>query len=430
VRNLFISLFALTFVSQAGAQNSPVDFDYQFGYRAEYDSNPTRLNDNEQSDLTHALLFGLDIARAGTNFDLQINGNGDFLTYQDDTFDDEFRLNMSAELLWRIAPERFHWVVRNESGRAPINPRAVVTLENEQQTNLFSTGPDFIFRLNPTDALTVGARYNDLYTDDTDDDADQFAASVRWNRELDSASSLELALTAASTDFDQPLINQDFDRYQLTLGYNTRRFTASQAVNEYRIEGGYSLISFDDREDLDSPVLRAGWRQERPEGTTLFADAEFSLGTAGTTLNDGGRDVASLQVQQNAAVGDPFERLNLGAGFGRQLGRINLGAQADFLELDYDTLDLLDEESWLFGANFDYSLNELMTLGLGLGFEQQDFVSIGQEDDLFDAVLNFTYQRTRRWTYRLSAGWEDRDSSLEELNSDGVVVGFEVIWQR
>ncbi len=429
LRTAIVGLLALPGAGLAQDTDRLADFNYNIGYRGEHQSNPELLAGDEQSDISHALLFGLTLDRESRLFDFSINADGDYLTYQDDTFDEEFRLNLTADALWRIVPERLHWVIENESRRAPLDPRSPFNLGNQQQTNLFTTGPDLLLRLNSTDRLTFGARYADFYAEDTNDDSEQVTASATWARELTSGASFGFRLQSTDSEFSDQQFNEDFQQTEALAQYSYRRQTAGSALNEYRIEAGYSTVDFDNREDLDSPVLRVGWNQNQPNGTQYNANLEVSIGT-GANVGGINQQVVPVQVQQNSTIGDPFEQQRLSAGFDRPIGRFNVGLDGEYGERDYDTAVELDDQTWSLGGSIGYSLNSLMQVSLDANVRNREFVNTLQEDRDSEVQLRFDYQRTRRISYELSVGWVDRDSTVAEFDTDNVAIGFQVVFQR
>ncbi len=406
----------------------PLDFDYRIGYRAEYDSNPDLRPSDEDADLVHALFADLSLSRDSSDFAVAVQGFADYLTYQDDTFDDEFRLDLDANAVWRAIPQRFHWVVENRAERAPLDTRALPTLANEQQTNLFTTGPDFISRLNATDQLVVGARYGNYYAEDTDDDAEQLSLSLSANRDFSPSRRVGLTLQAADLSFDDP-INEDFQQVDAFATYAFDRSSQGNATNEFEFSLGYSFLSFDDRADIDSPLARAEWLQRRPEGTTFSGSFEYLLGSSASTTGTGA-PLSAIELTQQEADGDPFERLSLRLGTERLIGAVSLGASISARSLDYDQRRELDEERYRLELSAGYALTPLIALNGFARYEQRDFTNVDQSDDIVELGFGAEYRRTPRLSLRFDTAWLDRDSSEAAFSADNLAVRFEIAFRR
>ncbi|MFK7956123.1 MAG: hypothetical protein AB8B96_08510 [Lysobacterales bacterium] len=425
-------LFMLAMVSTSAlGQATGPSLDYGLGIRAEYQSNVTLDPTDEIDDLLLVPFVDFDLTRAGANVDATVTGLLEYVTFQEDAFDNEFRGAIDADVLWRISDQRFHWVFEENLARSQINVLDRNTPNNLQQINTLSTGPDVIFRLSGTDNVMLSARYRNFYADARDDDFSGVGGAISWNRQSSPSLQYGLRLERSGVSFDDPsFLNTDYDRDQLALNFNSAR-NLRGGRHEFSAEAGYMRISFDDatRDDADTPLLRLAYDVTRPDGLAYGISLTREIGDISSDLERTGRIPQLDNVLQTGQTGDPFERSRLDANFSRAWDRFSLGLTVSLDDQDFDAA-ALDQENLSAAINAEYRVRPLVSVFGGVVWMDQEFTQLGQEDEFLDASVGIRYQRTRRINYDLQIRYNDQDSTNLTQRSDNTSLVFRFTYRR
>ena len=123
--------------------------------------NVGRVSANEESELIPEAGLQLWFTRAG-RLDADLAMDLRYLTYVDDTFDDELLGGLDGRLSFAFVPDRFMWVVEDNFGQSFIDPQAIETPGNRQNFNYFSTGPTLVLPLGTRMDLSISGRWSDV----------------------------------------------------------------------------------------------------------------------------------------------------------------------------------------------------------------------------------------------------------------------------
>lgn len=411
------------------------DLDYVLGYEAEHDSN-LPFNANGGNEFTHTFFLDADIVHVTPTLGLSLESEIEYNTYQQNRFDDDLRATVTADALWRISPNRFHWHVNERLVQTPLNIQGARNPNNQQDSNVFGTGPDFIFRIGSADRFILGGRYviSDFEARDSNssfvgnNDSERFVASAAYQRLLSNDGYVGLMLRATSIDFDQALA-PDYDRYEGYLEYVYTSQLANQAESRLTVNAGLSEIEIDGRSGLTNPLFRVDWGLVRPEGANFSVTLENSTSDSSDLL---GGLVGALDPTNSTEVtitNDVFERTRGTVGVSRAWDSFSAGITGEYGTQDFEVEDL-DQDYYRFGANASYALTQLIDLRFAAAIEQRDFGQRGQKDDYVSASFTFSYQRTEHWRWEVDVVWRDRDSTVDGLTADSLAGVLRVSYQR
>lgn len=404
-----------------------VDLTYELGYEVEHDSN-IPFNANKDSDILHSPYLSLGLSQTGSLVEAEVSVEADYTHYQGDSFDDDLRANATADVLLKFSPNRFHWVVTNDLVQTPIDVQGARNPNNQQDSNVFSTGPDFILRFGEADSLRLGARFSMTDFRESDLDSDRVTGSLAWTRSFSERSSFGLGVQSAAIDFDDPL-NEDFDQHDLYGEYVYTSQLARQAQSTVTVRAGASRLDFDERGGDTNPLVRVEWALSRPEGRG------YSLAISNTTSNASSALGGVTQAQNPVlslpvtAVADPFERTALEATFTQPFGEAVWNLSAQFGTEDYNEVDR-DQDFLNLNATLSYPLTVLQSLNLTVGYERQEFANLDQDDDYFTAGLGWSYQRSENWRFGFNVLWRDRQSDIALLDADSLAGIFSIVYSR
>ena len=114
------------------------------GYSLEYTDNARLIPNDKKDEWTHVLSAGLSYLENSKTLDARVRAQAAYRKYKNNIFSDDTVLGLNANLLWRISPDRFSWTLEDYLTQTAIQSLGPDTPSNRQQTNVFTTGPDFM----------------------------------------------------------------------------------------------------------------------------------------------------------------------------------------------------------------------------------------------------------------------------------------------
>ena len=210
-------------------------YDLGAGFMLAHDSNITRTMD-PRAEWTETRVAGIGSSERTVDLTARLVAqveNRDFVrnTYQSDT---AYFLNGAA--VWTIAPQQLSWAVEDVAGESLLDLTAPDTPANRVKTNFLSTGPEFTFRINPTNMPVIGSRYG-RYDIQGPGDNRRYTSYARWVHQLSEPEKLSLNYEATHVEFTAPALLPDFLRQGTFL-----RYERLSPLNSLTVEGGTTHI--------------------------------------------------------------------------------------------------------------------------------------------------------------------------------------------
>lgn len=375
---------------------SAAQTDYGIGYAGEYTSNVRRTQSNAEDEWINSVIAGFTYTENTQDLAAFVTGQAQYRNYSSNTFGDETLYFLNSSLLWTISPQRFTWTVEDSYREITLDTTAAATPTNRAGSNVFSTGPDIRFEINPVNALVVNARYGNVYVGDTGLDNNRYSGLVGW--EYQSSAVTQWALNAQQTyvDYEDDSVAPDYRQNNVFLQM-LRRFPQSQLL----VDLGKSKFERDGGSEADGSLQRLEWRR------TLSAVSNFGLIFA-REFQDTGADLLGLVTSPGTPVGGtapPAAATNVITGdlyysrrvdlfYSRQDGRFAWNMRATGRELDFQTLAQDRREAGLnLSATYNYSAVGAVSL-LGQ-YLRSDFVDTNRDDEDTSVALRYTYQARR-----------------------------------
>lgn len=363
---------------------------------ATYSDNVGRVSGGEESDLMPEAAMQFSISREG-RLDLALDGDLRYRSYQESTFssDDELVGGLDARLGYALWQDRLLWSVQNNFGQALIDPQAVSTVDNRQNLNYFSTGPDITIPLGSRTSLALSGRWSDLDYEESDFGNERLSGTLGLSRGLGGTSSLQLSLASQRVDFN----GQVASGYDVHSAYLT--FQAGGPRTQLELRGGATEVH-DAGDTFRHPLASVTLTRQLSERASLvlvagtgvtdaadafrrdqdiagiggigdgvvalpdivqedFASVQWSLGSGRTTFD------ATLDWRdEDREFQSDFSRqsLELGINLARRLGpRLTARIYGMHRNTDYDLTDIQYDE-WQAGVGFDWQISSRYSLNL------------------------------------------------------------------
>lgn len=309
-----ISLILIMFiwVTSAIAGNAR----YSLGASLSSYDNINLVPEPADSELAKSLIGTAALTEDDVNLLVNLNARFQVIKYTNDQAEDRNRGKLVATTLWKISPEHFEWYIADTFSQTAIDSFAPGAPSNEQNANVFITGPNYILRINSRNNLRFEARFADnAYANKANNN--QIKATSRWLYDINSALNIGVNYESTKVKYDKGTNILDYDRSDAFFSLNY-----DKGLILYKFETGTTNIDYDRLGDKDVPRYLFAIESQRTRSSTLKLNVSRSLtDTASqltystaqdlvnnpllTTSNDTFiRDIANLTYTETTSAGN------------------------------------------------------------------------------------------------------------------------------
>lgn len=233
----------LCWTGAGGASVLAGQLDAGAGYALTHESNITRTP-APTSDWVEQLFGGFGYEEHSPELNARVLAQVEKRHFVRNTFQDDTGFYFDGAGLWTILPRRFTWAAEDIFREINLNATAPDTPDNRTKTNSFSTGPEFTFRVNPSEVPVIGARYGRFYIDGPGGNQ-RYTIYTRWLHQISAPATLSLNFEATRAHFEPPAVYTDLSRKDLFLRYDylapTNRQTVDLGTSRLLPYGGQEL---------------------------------------------------------------------------------------------------------------------------------------------------------------------------------------------
>jgi hypothetical protein len=432
---LWMAVFAAApLYAQSDSQQGP---SIVLGAGVEQTDNAFKSSSDEQDETKEYLNLGLGYLRSGQALSAQIDYNGEFANYENNTTNDDVVLTGSSNLGWSLLPGRLQIGLSHERSEQLRNSRDVDIRNNRQIRDMLSAGPALTARISTVDDLVFSGRLTQVVYDksgaETTDgqnpgrDSDRVQGGVAWQHRLNKTDLLSANYQYSTSKFDDSDVEMTFQQVFGTYEVRLRNsgYTASLGLNRSERKGGSSSDGFYGQLGWD---LTLGVHRFKAVLINQLTDSGIGLG--GNSLSSGsiGADDSNFDVV------DVVERssLDLGYGFDGLCERcvVDIG-----LRYDRQDFDIEPRDQTLSGvtASFGYRLTPTLKASLKTGYTELEFPQDpdgGRKDDRDHYGFSLDWTLSRQLTAQFFLMTDSRDSSQSGVgNYDEAFGGLSVSYR-
>jgi hypothetical protein len=408
------------------------EYTYSLSYSAEDSDNVGLSATNQKSELTHVLDSNFVFSQIDRNLDARASARAAYRAYQHNTFADEATFGLDSALVWKPLPEVFQWAVNEIFTQVMANPTQADTPANRVNTNVFSTGPDVFWRLDPVNTVQLSARYvsntfsgtnNAVLT--TDADNTRGNGTIKWSYRYSPVTTFSLGHATESVRFKDPGVgtNLDFRTQETTVGLANRR-----SRNTFTIELGETRIDRSGQPEISGGSGRLSWARELASDSVFSLSAARSLSdTAGEILVGSGA-TAPIGAPLAVNTSDIFAARTYTLEYSRSIGGGNLGVSAFRAERTFKLATNDNDDAR--GGNIQYSriFSERVTGTVLVGFVRTLFPTIVREDRNKTAAASLQYRFTRRLVGGLSVARQSQSSTDPSADFDENRIALSLVY--
>lgn len=337
-------------IAPAYAQQSPgqaaggQELSFGVSLGATHSDNILRTSTGEQSDTSANVGVQLQARGRTERLESDVSVNAVQRRYFDDTYPNDLVGGLNGTLRYWFSPQRFGWLIEDTFGQTSVEPRAVETPNNRQNTNFFSTGPELTIGMGERTDLSLNARYSKATYQESGSDDQRYVGTVGIVRRVGRRSSLSLTDTYERIQFTDAA-STDYSRNSVSVG-----FSAQGAHTRLTAQAGYTALYGLGR-TLDGPLFNVSIVRDLTQrsSVTLTAGTSFT-DSAEAFRRDRRLGGVLLENDPNVVSTDPFQSDFASLVWALRGTRTTITVTGDWRADDHAKLDELNRES--LGARF------------------------------------------------------------------------------
>ena len=411
-----------------------VNFDYTLQAGAGHSDN---INESDIDPISESILIPkmtFTVDEKGADVQATAVGDVEYRDYLGGDFNNELRGQLSSVVNWVISPQRLSFDFEDYAAVAPVNILASNAPNNLQQTNVFTLGPTFSFRIDPTLNFQTDARFTNSLASQTDDfNSNRGLLALRAIKLIDPTTQISANVTYEDVHFTDPLFDTDPDyRRGEIFGRMQKKLTSL----DLDVSLGYSKLNFSRLGDQSGLLARGA--------VTYHLDSENSFGVGfARQFSDASQDMAidpaamlgsglntGIVVGTTAITSQVFLQTQFNANYVFQNERFTVRLAPYYNRYEYEAAPELNQTTHggAFGAA--YRLAPLWTLGLDAFEETREYRDIARRDEDIRFDLNLLRQFTPHWSGRLDYIRNERNSSAIDEGFRENIFMVTVIYKR
>ncbi|ARN74509.1 hypothetical protein [Oceanicoccus sagamiensis] len=413
-------LWLLLASSVVAANSFGLEINASAGLQAEHSDNMTKVPANKRSDLKSTVSASINALHKGEKLTLDLSYRGDHSTYQQDSFDDETRVNGNGSLVYEQIDQQLIWTLENSRKNVIKNKALNDVEENREDRSISKASVDLILRPTSVDSITLTPSYTDIKYEDTDDqDSERVGGVLSWNHALSKIDSFGLRVNYDDVTFDRDIF--DYEYYLYTVNYQAQLAKLSYAiavgVNESK------RVS----DDYDGQYIKANAAYKLNAGVFDLAVLQELTDTSRGTNNEGVSESSS-----DFELIDVFERRNIELSYNNQAicNSCNIELTLSYEDEDYEFLPR-DNEEYQLSVGLSYQWTRLISLNVKTEWQDVSFSNqvLGQGD--YEGVAYRTglnWQVAAKLLTSVYMAYEDRefDSGVRDYDElkGGVSINY------
>jgi hypothetical protein len=370
----------------AGAGNT---FRYSMSAGATRSDNPGRTAAGSESETS--LEAGL---AAGWRYDAQrlssrLDADLRFISHTYGDFEDQLGGALVGNASWRLA-SWLDWSIADNFGQSLINSQDTARADNTQNTNNFSTGPDFLFTLGPRTRVTLQGRWSDVSYQKSDFGSNKVAGALGLVRQVGARANVSLNGSTEHVQQKSSLPGRnDYDIHSASLGWD-----ASSDRTTLKLRTGVSAL--DDGADTEhSALVDFSLVRKLTARVTMSLSAGRNFGNAADVLQRQ-QDIAGVTASDRpaAASADPLRADLLTASWNLQGQRMTVTASANWRrERHRDQLDL-DRNAWGGGLRATRTIGPRLSLNFFADYLNEDYSRVSIQSDEWSTGVGLNWRFT------------------------------------
>ena len=322
----------------------------------------------------------IDFTREGSGLNVQLRGDGAFLSYLDDAYEDEFLGSAATTIRFGLLGDALTWTLDDTFGQTITDEFEPATPDNRGHVNVLSTGPELRLPMGSATDLVVGGRYeSSSYESANNVDSHSWVGDAAVVRRVSPAVAWSLNATVSRVVYDDTA----------SFSYNKQelfsQFKATGARQTLTADLGIGFLDQAGQTD-SSPLFRVNWTRRLTPSWSLALDAGSEyLNAADQFVGGVARGVvdgAELGGTQDIILTDQAQRNDSAAlSLAFERPRTTLRFFSEVRQERFPGADTLDRDKWSVGAEASRRITQRLQAFIGASYESRDYGNSNEDDN-------------------------------------------------
>lgn len=385
-----------------------IELDGEFNVGMGSSDNITRTSQAPISDVFTLVGLKLDIVEESRRIRTNVQSQFDFLTYRDDTYDDELVGGLNGFAEFAVVEERVAWFIQDNYGQQLFDPFTPATPSNRENVNFFTTGPTIKFLKPGRNHANLDLRYSSENYELSPDDNERYSSRALIGREINRRSTVSIGGLYEKLKFDVGAPQRDYDRVEGFI-----RLGIAGNKNRFEIDAGTTEIQSDLSRNR-GPLVRINWTSELSTKSTLIMSGGSTYSDRGGRFRSAQDDASDLRDTIDITTFSAPFRENFFTGRYRvEQDRTNINLIASWIQEDYQGGEPLDRDSYRAEALIRRDISRKVFGTMRVGFFRRDYKYLDRLDKDFLANLGVGFRFGSRLSVTLNYQYLERDSNTD-----------------
>lgn len=396
---------------------------YGVGYVGEYSDNIGRTSSNPKQEWINSAIVGIAYRENGPALAAHVLAQAEYRDYKHNIYRDESLYDVDASLLWWISPQRLNWVLIDRYEQITRDITSPDTPDNRINSNVLSTGPEFLVRFGQVNTLVLGLRYGNASYSDAALNNHRYGASARWRYTVNTRMTYSLNYEAEQVRYEDDIRYSNLTRHDVFARMDMR-----QARTNFQLDLGTTRIEREQTGETDGYLGRLTWSQQLTSASSvgiLLAGEYLDAGTVllstatGSTPTSGSPSTSPVPSE---ATNDYFYTKRTELYYTRNDYAFALNARAYYRDIDYEFAAQDRQEG---GGQLEISYNPFSLFGVTVYGNHLDvkYQSSTREDRDNEAGLRFRHRLSRHLSTTLEGRriWRYSTDAFQEYIDNRVI---------
>jgi hypothetical protein len=373
--------------------------------------NIERLPSGGTKDTIADVELGFDWHEKRPWLDAGVDADISHLDYFPHAYNAQFIGSLLGALTFHLVPDVLSWNITDNFGQAPLQPLAPITPANQENINVFGTGPTLTLPLSPTTHLAVTGGYGRVTYQVSPLDSTLLTGGLGLLHELSPSSSISINAKEQNIRFSNNQLNTDYDTEEAFA-----RFDTKGSRTELGVDLGASRLAMPGLRD-NTPLVRLDVsRRVSPTSTVgVGLGHDYSDGADAFRIVQGVGG-ATLNTQPIVAAAAPFVSNYATLVWNFKYGRTTLELSASNFRDRYRTDATLNNDRTVFAALGEREATPVLQLALSEYLVRWHFDTGDQTATESDTGLQLTWHAGRRLSVFLAYFLAKGNSNIPTFN--------------
>jgi hypothetical protein len=400
------------------------EFEPRVNASAIYTDNANRSSTDPISDTALSTLVGLRVLEAGGLLSIDADVAAVHREYLEGNLDSETLPSGYVDMSAALVPQRVTWQLQDNVGQISTEPFDVLSADDRQNANFFSTGPDVLVPFGGRNTIDFRGRYGITNYERSPIDDKRYGGELGVGRALSDRSTI-----AAVYGYEN--INYDFELFPtIERDQKFLRYSGRTARTELVAELGSESVRVNSGPRDSSAHFLLALQRRLSRRVTFSAEYKHGFSDAAESFRADSQDnFTAGNAQDVQTVAGPFKTDEAYVTLVRNAGRMLIAWEAVLNNDKYEATSALDRRLVGTDVVIDYRLSSRMSLASRGRWQKEDLVNTGLKNTRTEISLGLNEQMSRslQLTFAVRRLGGTGDLTTDHFKENRVTLGINFV---